>query len=211
MDNKNTMLLTIIAVATLLVAVVGATFAYFTADNKAQGETVVEVTSQVIGSVAVSNPTPNLHVNLTAADMAEQNEGDSYWATKTASPYATTEEFNSVAQVTLTGDENDNTYNCKFTLNITKPDAIKANDATITFKTNGATITGITSNNPMDLYGMDATYQVSFSQTGNVEEKDIITAAVKLNNLDGTTQDHLAGKTLNFSISNSGMSCTIAE
>ena len=35
MDNKkNTILLTVIAVATLLVAVVGATFAYFTADRK---------------------------------------------------------------------------------------------------------------------------------------------------------------------------------
>ena len=211
MDNKNTMLLTIIAVATLLVAVVGATFAYFTADNSAKGETVVEVTSQVIGSVAVTNPTPNMHVNLTAADMAEQNEGDSYYATKTASPYVTTAEYNSVAQVTLTGDENGNTYNCNFTLNITKPDAIKANDATIIFKTSGATITDITNETPMDLYGMSSTYQVSFSQTGNVENKDIITAAVKLNNLDGVTQDHLAGKTLNFSISNSGMSCTIAE
>ena len=31
MEKKNTILLTVIAVATLLVAVVGATFAYFTA------------------------------------------------------------------------------------------------------------------------------------------------------------------------------------
>ena len=31
MDKKNTVLLTVIAVATLLVAVVGATFAYFSA------------------------------------------------------------------------------------------------------------------------------------------------------------------------------------
>ena len=31
MERKNTILLTVIAIATLLVAVVGATFAYFTA------------------------------------------------------------------------------------------------------------------------------------------------------------------------------------
>ena len=33
MEKKNTILLTVIAVATLLVAVVGATFAYFTAQG----------------------------------------------------------------------------------------------------------------------------------------------------------------------------------
>ena len=40
MERKNTVLLTVIAVATLLVAVVGATFAYFTATNG--GNTTVE-------------------------------------------------------------------------------------------------------------------------------------------------------------------------
>ncbi len=37
MERKNTVLLTVIAVATLLVAVVGATFAYFTATNSSTG------------------------------------------------------------------------------------------------------------------------------------------------------------------------------
>ena len=41
MDKKNTMLLTVIAVATLLVAVVGATFAFFSVTGQAQGETTV--------------------------------------------------------------------------------------------------------------------------------------------------------------------------
>lgn len=38
MEKKNTVLLTVIAVATLLVAVVGATFAYFTASNSSTGD-----------------------------------------------------------------------------------------------------------------------------------------------------------------------------
>lgn len=38
MEKKNTVLLTVIAVATLLVAVVGATFAYFTAANSTTGD-----------------------------------------------------------------------------------------------------------------------------------------------------------------------------
>lgn len=45
MDRKNTLLLTVIAVATLLVAVVGATFAYFTAQTGAGASANVTVTT----------------------------------------------------------------------------------------------------------------------------------------------------------------------
>ena len=44
-NRKNTILLTVIAVATLLVAVVGATFAYFTAQGGGIAETKVNVTT----------------------------------------------------------------------------------------------------------------------------------------------------------------------
>lgn len=43
MEKKNTVLLTVIAVATLLVAVVGATFAYFTAANSTSGDAAGDV------------------------------------------------------------------------------------------------------------------------------------------------------------------------
>ena len=54
MDNrKNTILLTVIAVATLLVAVVGATFAYFTATSKTGGnETTTEVTTRQVAGLS---------------------------------------------------------------------------------------------------------------------------------------------------------------
>ncbi len=61
MEKKNTILLTVIAVATLLVAVVGATFAYFTAtvtDNRNtdadSGKTNL-TTSNVAGTTTVAN------------------------------------------------------------------------------------------------------------------------------------------------------------
>ena len=51
MDNKkNTILLTVIAVATLLVAVVGATFAYFTAQGGNAAENTVTVQTGTAGS-----------------------------------------------------------------------------------------------------------------------------------------------------------------
>lgn len=51
-NRKNTILLTVIAVATLLVAVVGATFAYFTAQGTGSQQKQIEVTSETIDSMA---------------------------------------------------------------------------------------------------------------------------------------------------------------
>lgn len=52
MEKKNTVLLTVIAVATLLVAVVGATFAYFTATTTPAGNGgQADVTTTTVGNV----------------------------------------------------------------------------------------------------------------------------------------------------------------
>ena len=51
-NRKNTILLTVIAVATLLVAVVGATFAYFTAQGTGSKQRDIKVTSETIDSMA---------------------------------------------------------------------------------------------------------------------------------------------------------------
>lgn len=55
MEKKNTILLTVIAVATLLVAVVGATFAYFTAsvtNSGTEGNNTTTVTTKAIASAS---------------------------------------------------------------------------------------------------------------------------------------------------------------
>ena len=56
MEKKNTILLTVIAVATLLVAVVGATFAYFTATSNVTGEahSTGEIDTATVGSVGIT-------------------------------------------------------------------------------------------------------------------------------------------------------------
>lgn len=60
MEKKNTVLLTVIAVATLLVAVVGATFAYFTASTAGNGNGTANTSSTTtIGSVAIDLVTTN--------------------------------------------------------------------------------------------------------------------------------------------------------
>lgn len=70
MEKKNTLLLTVIAVATLLVAVVGATFAYFgsfqtTVDNKAG----VNVTTEAAKSSAFLTEAAQFKLDVAGAEM----------------------------------------------------------------------------------------------------------------------------------------------
>ena len=67
MDNrKNTILLTVIAVATLLVAVVGATFAYFTAQGGGKRQTNVQVTTSTSSSSTIQvNGSMTVHADQT--------------------------------------------------------------------------------------------------------------------------------------------------
>ena len=61
MEKKNTILLTVIAVATLLVAVVGATFAYFTAANNpgTGADDTATVTTETVSAINVSSLADN--------------------------------------------------------------------------------------------------------------------------------------------------------
>ena len=63
-NRKNTILLTVIAVATLLVAVVGATFAYFTAQGDREVQTPVNVnTAQTSNGSFVTNGSITINAN----------------------------------------------------------------------------------------------------------------------------------------------------
>lgn len=72
MDKKNTLVLTVIAVATLLVAMVGATFAYFTAQQAGDQNTQINVTTET-----TNNSEFDADKTLTiTADMSNFAEGD---------------------------------------------------------------------------------------------------------------------------------------
>lgn len=81
MDKKNTMLLTVIAVATLLVAVVGATFAYFslTVDQKSNTASIKAGTSK-LPTITINGSTATLNLTLTATDMANPESNTNYYA-----------------------------------------------------------------------------------------------------------------------------------
>jgi len=213
MDKKNTMLLTVIAVATLLVAVVGATFAFFTATDTAGGETTVQTTTEVVGAVAISSEKSALHIRLEASEMTQEyagQTGKSFWATAGDGRWVAEKEDANVSVVNVTGGTEDTVYTCKYTLTVTKPTEIKAGDMALVLTLDGATIDNVTSGSEIDLAGVNAPYEVNFNVKGNVEDKVLVKAAVKFTN-KAEAQQHLLEKTLDVKLENSNITCTVGK
>lgn len=122
MDKKNTMLLTVIAVATLLVAVVGATFAYFTVSNSATTGTNVGVegsTTAAPGTVTLQGKTVDLVLNMKATHMLNTTESKGkYYAVVSGDP-AKDDDQQHVMAVLTTSNNDTGKYTCYYTLNIT--------------------------------------------------------------------------------------------
>ncbi len=115
MERKNTVLLTVIAVATLLVAVVGATFAYFTATNNGVDSSAgsSEVTTAKTAQVNLTSSTisgsnnvvwPGTMNYIGAKTTAEVKDSD-------GKPYSGTDTFTITyevkAKITLNGEQED--------------------------------------------------------------------------------------------------------
>ena len=78
MDKKNTMLLTVIAVATLLVAVVGATFAYFAGTQELGAGLNITATTEPASSSFIASSDDPIELDITADLMlsaAGRNDG----------------------------------------------------------------------------------------------------------------------------------------
>lgn len=77
MEKKNTLLLTVIAVATLLVAVVGATFAYFGSFTaNANANAAINVQTQAATASSFLTTGGSLDLNVTSASMTRNLSGE---------------------------------------------------------------------------------------------------------------------------------------
>lgn len=119
MEKRNTMLLTVIAVATLLVAVVGATFAYFSLSITGDASTTnVEVKAQKVGMATITTKTENLTLTLTPQEMSKETslDGDkTYYAVAgsidNGDNHSTSTPIE-IAEISYTGGEEGTTYKC---------------------------------------------------------------------------------------------------
>ena len=119
MERKNTMLLTVIAVATLLVAVVGATFAYYSVQGGANSSTTaINTSTGAAATVTYTAGEDQLYLKVTAAQMAQTAQGIYYAQDSNidASPAATDYVLGTF---TVTGAGDSDVHRCTFDWTIT--------------------------------------------------------------------------------------------
>ena len=202
--NKKRMILMLIGLFVSLLAVVGATYAYFsiTGTNNSQS-TVITNTFGESGNVTLTGSN-TLHITLNATDMATNNKGNIYYATDVQSEnYKTTSTSYEVAKAQVVGGDDSQSYsNCKFNLNVAlsgdMANLLQEGDMKITFS--GA-YTGT-----YDLSNLSSPYEVTLSNLSGTNRTQSINAVVEFNNLD-KDQVYLAGKTLTITLTNTDFSC----
>ena len=207
MEKKNTLLLTVIAVATLLVAVVGATFAYFgsfttTVDSRAG----VNVTTGASKSSQFVTTAASLKLNVAGSEMLK-GTGD-------ASSVGTLDGDNATLTVTLTADDPNTTTTCTYDIYFNYSSTAKygAGETPVTEGTNNKEFTYTLA--PSEGITVDeayvATVETDFSvfkdvtdgkvASGSISAKNTstvqtLTANVKFYNFPTIDQSKLAEKT----------------
>ena len=217
-NNNKQKVAILIGLVTLLIAVLGATYAYFQiSTNNESSNTTITGKTPPKSLVTLKQGTSNLHLNISASDMSLANANNEYYATDAVEKsYEENEQdgTKTIAEIELTGGEETTKYNCtaKLTVSkITEPDADKdtmidvlhSGDMILQFKGNIISekldLSELKENNPKE-------YNLSFKVTGNKVEN--IQAYIKLLNKN-ESQNYLAGKKLNIDINTSELKCNV--
>ena len=111
METKKILVPTIIAIATLVVMTVGATYAFFTVGANDQfTTTTATATTGEIGGVAITKTDNDpLTLDVTATQMLEENAG-TYYATGSTTP-------KTIGTISVTGA---GTYSCTYSIKVTQ-------------------------------------------------------------------------------------------
>ena len=221
MDKKNTMLLTVIAVATLLVAVVGATFAYFSiSTNPNEANVSITGKTEEIGSIALNNASSIPSLTLTALEMAKATSegGNVTYYSSTTSDHSK-ESYANIITAGVTGGKAATNYQCQATINVAitgigegdLTHKIGAGEVILDLKLNDEATSGGsigTTSFDYNSIGTTKTTDVTFTINGADEAKKILDASLRIVNLQEKEQDkYLAGQTVTATVTASNFSC----
>lgn len=208
MQNTKSIKLSIIGMATLLILVLGATYAYLTASiTNDNGVTNIAGKTQAIGSISLSNPTSDLKLKVTAKDMLKDKLGIYYATNDSSLNYDTEEVQREIAVATLSGGDASIYYECSAKINIvadgTMLSYLDEGDIYVQF--------GGLLNNKVDLTNISTDgYLVTFNLNGTDTFTQSVTASVALEN-KSTDQSDLAGKSLSVEFQNTGFNCNVLK
>ncbi len=229
MLKKGSIVLSVIAIAVLLAAVVGASYAYFSVvGENTSATTNINVFTPNIGLVGTTG-SKTLTLNVSAKQMTLANQGKKYYAVENTSSDTSSKETApniTLATMTVNGGDTKYSYSCTGTLTITLNGDIKnvlaGNSLYFELQnSNGITITDLTS--PLDLSTLKTSGTVSknFSYTlkgENGSNSKSLVGNVYFQNaslgsngsIEGTDQSAMAGKNISVTITVTTTSCTVS-
>ncbi len=213
-ENKSKIFIgTLVAIITLLVAVVGATYAFFSLN--VSGDTTstnVDIETGTADIVSIQQGAENIHINLEVSDMAENNPNKAYYATDTEDNYKLTEREGTLTFATITGT-NKEASDCTAKVTITMD---TSNDSMGKALQKGDAILYITSGKTEETIGLydllgeeessSVTKEIEVELSVSESAEASITGYLKVNNT-GSDQSYLAGKTLNITITVNNLVC----
>ncbi len=212
-NRKKILIGSIIGVVTLVIAVVGATYAFFSLN--VSGDTTntnVDIETGNADVVTIEQGINAMHINLAVSDMAKDNPNKAYYATNTDDNYKLNEGDGTLTFATITGT-NKEASDCTAKVTITMD---TSDDSMGKALQKGDTILYIVSGETeetVDLYDL-LTEELPASVTKEIEvelnvsesNSATIQGYLKVNNT-GSDQSYLAGKTLNITITVNNLVC----
>ena len=220
-EKKKQKIMLLIGLVTLLLAVLGATYAFFQINTDTESSnTAITGSTPEKSLVTLQGLTSNLHLNISASDMSYDNRTKEYYATDgegKAYEENETDGTKTIANVSLEGGEATTKYSCTAKLTVSRVtvpeeeatdvkdmiEVLQPGDMILQFK-------GNIISEKLDLSELKTTgskeYNLSFKVTGNTPEE--IQAYIKLVNKE-TSQNYLAGSKLNIDINTSDLQCEV--
>lgn len=198
METKKILVPMIVAIATLVMLTVGATYAYFAVGTDYETySTTVKAEAASVGSVALEAGT-SLNMNLTAAQMMLQSSDVTYYATASGTPQ-TTENTVTLATAKVEGA---GTFTCSYTLSVAYTGTMKA-----ALPAAGSAILNVAGTN-YDVYSTTFPKTISGTLTGLTSgASKTITGSLKVVNLKGTDQSAMAGTNMTLTFTATAFSC----
>ena len=205
-DNNRKFLPIIIGLITLLVFVIGATYAYYNVTStNSFNTTTINAQADSNGAVTLTKTSSSLLLELDNANMAETGRDKMLYASTSGT--VTTENIETIAQTTIVDD---NIYDCGYTLTISE-DSIDSLYTAFNSDTNSTTNQFILTINDTS-YDLKTNnlFPITYSGSFNIistNKPGTITASLTFLNKTGVDQTSLSGKDITLELSILSFSC----
>ena len=203
-DKKKILIGSIIIVITLILVVIGTTYAFFALEIKgSETSTSIHLTAGNTNQIVLDGGIEGFHINVNASDMAYNNKGTEYFATDGEGNYVKTkgEGTKTIGTITINGNLEEK-HKCTASVNIVTSGTMKS------YLQKGDLILVLIQGEKeqeIDLAEI-SNPTIEFDLQGTTSQT--IKAYLKLTNRDAEQKD-LAGKTLNVTINIQDLRCEV--